>query len=93
MNQKIKVDLTILPNPVRIWDLSIGSLFSLTESGKNLAGQYQIYCKISQTKCLLFSHPDKIKFLIPKLVPSDIGYAIIESWDLIETEDSIQEDG
>lgn len=92
-NAPITINFTILPIPIRIWDLAKGTLFSLTESGQNLAGDYEIYCKISKTKCLLFSHPDKLEFSIPKLIPSDTGYKVIENWAIIEESDLIQEDG
>lgn len=92
MQNKIKVDLIILPIPIRVWDLALGDSFCLTESGKNLAGTYEVYRKLSSIKCVLASHPDKPVFTIPKLIPNDVGYKVIENWGLIEIEDFNRQD-
>lgn len=70
-----------------IWDLKIGEKFCLTESGYNKnTDRQEIYVKISRSKCVLDSHPDKLIFSIAKLCKSmqAVGYKLIETFEMEE---------
>lgn len=78
-----RIDLTIVPRPIRIWDLRVGERFVLTENGYNqVEERHEIYLKISRTKALLESLEHKPVLLIPKLAKNDIGYKLIENFEL-----------
>ena len=82
------VRLSIVPSRIRIWEVKIGHKFCLTPTCyNNLSNRYEVYLKISRTKCLLDSHPDKPEFSIPFLVGSIKkvdGYAVIDKYELAE---------
>lgn len=78
-----RLDLSIVPKPIYIWELRIGERFCLTETGYNqISGNYEIYLKVGRTKAVLETLEVKPIFLIPKLSPTDIGYKLIEEFKL-----------
>ncbi len=80
---RFRIDLTIIPKPIYIWDLRIGERFTLTEDGYNqIEKRHEIYIKISKTKAVLESLEHKPIVLIPKIAKNDIGYKLIEAFEL-----------
>lgn len=90
-----QVRLSIVPRPKRIWELKVGERFCLSPTCYNsVAKRYEIYLKISKTKCVLDSIPHKEQHSIPLLLGSikEVdGYPIIEEWQLPQKE--VEEDG
>ncbi len=81
--KKFQLDLTIIPVPIRIWDLNLGERFCLSEDGFNEVEQrYEIYIKISKTKAIIESLTHKPIVSIPKLGTKDIAYKLIEEFKL-----------
>jgi hypothetical protein len=75
------ITLQIIQVPIRIWDLQIGGRFCLEPNGWNFTKErFEIYLKITRTKCLLDSVPEKPKFSIPNIANKDVGYKVIEVW-------------
>lgn len=76
-----KVELNVIPVPVRLWDLNVGDRFVLEPTGWNFdQRRFEVYLKISRSKAILDSLEGKPVVSMPKLSKEDVGYKVIEKW-------------
>lgn len=82
---KISCCLTIEKKPIKAWDLKKGDRFVALETGYNyLTKRHEIYLKVSHTKAVLDSLPEKPEYSIPEITFRTGGkvFKLIEEWKI-----------
>lgn len=77
--------ISVLPKKVKAWDLKRGERFSLTFDGYSKLNQrFEIYLKVSHTKAVLDSVPEKKGYSIPAITSQYNGlvYPVVEEWTM-----------